>query len=215
MVDDDVLDDEAGAIDPAMLSAMMFMPEMGKRGQPKLDDNARFQKEKKLQSMESKLSQHQIKMKIRIQASAQEDGRGKVFRLEQLCDAMNLGEFERSCILHLLQDAIMPNQAQLRRLQEAVTIGTLISSYCVSLEEKMRSRSFFYKSSTMIEEGILSMSQSNDNFTADLSECTVKLDRRLFDVSRKHCHTLFLLLHTVAHEMLTHNCFTVNANSSS
>mmetsp|Transcript_16708 Transcript_16708/g.19244 ORF Transcript_16708/g.19244 Transcript_16708/m.19244 type:complete len:1183 (+) Transcript_16708:634-4182(+) len=182
MGDDDVLDDEAGAIDPAMLYAMMSMPGgMGKRGQPKLDDNARFQQEKKLQSMESKLSQHQIKMKIRIQASAQEDGRCKVFRLEQLCDAMNLGEFERSCILHLLQDAIMPNQAQLRRLQEAVTIGTLISSYCVSLEEKMRSRSFFYKSSTMIEEGILSMSQSNDNFTADLSECTVKLDRRLFD----------------------------------
>ena len=43
----------------------------------------------------------------------------------------------------------------------------------------MKARSFFYKTSTLIEEGILTL--FNDNFTSDLSECQVKLDRRLFD----------------------------------
>jgi hypothetical protein len=44
----------------------------------------------------------------------------------------------------------------------------------------MKSRSYFYKSSTMIEEGILTLS-NNDDFTNDISLQQVKLDRRLFD----------------------------------
>ena len=44
----------------------------------------------------------------------------------------------------------------------------------------MKSRSYFYKSSTMIEEGILTLS-NNDDFTNDIVLQQVKLDRRLFD----------------------------------
>ena len=43
----------------------------------------------------------------------------------------------------------------------------------------MRSRRYFYKTSTMIEEGILTL--FNDDFTSDLSNQQVRLDRRLFD----------------------------------
>ena len=63
---------------------------------------------------------------------------------------------------------------------------TQISSLCYSLEDKMKSRSYFYKSSTMISEGILTIVSNSrlekDDFTTDLNIQGVKLDRRLFDL---------------------------------
>ena len=137
--EDDVLDDVGGAPMPPQLGdailAPFMMPGMGnykamkagRRG--KLDDNdAKFQKQKQLEATESRLKQHLAKISARIQASAP-----KVFRLEQLCDALSLGNFERSCILHLLQDVIMPNQAnpntRVSSRDTAVMIGTLVR-YC-------------------------------------------------------------------------------------
>lgn len=50
----------------------------------------------------------------------------------------------------------------------------------------MKSRSYFYKSSTMISEGILTIVSNSrldkDDFTTDLNVQGVKLDRRLFDL---------------------------------
>ena len=54
-----------------------------------------------------------------------------------------------------------------------------IKNFCDSLEEKMKCRRFFYKGSTMIKEGLLTL--HNDNFAQDLNACQVTLDRRLFD----------------------------------
>ena len=117
---------------------------MGGRAAPsKLDENAKFQKQKKLETIESRLSQHRAAMATRIQAS--KEANGKIFRLEQLCDALSLGAFERSCILHLLQDVIMPNQASPKSMEQmmissrrkpnsSVSIGELVSAmFCLFL----------------------------------------------------------------------------------
>ena len=202
---DDVLDDIRDPRDG--MSDLDYLNSLNPRS-GKIDENERFQQEKKLQKIEERLDQLEVKINAKIQASASENG--KVFRLEQLCGALQLGAFEKSCVLLLLQDVIIPNQNSGRRSYSngnmATSVGVLvsdiivfyalslrgrrkliimifpsfqISSFCVSLEDKMKARSFFYKTSTLIEEGILTL--FNDNFTSDLSECQVKLDRRLFD----------------------------------
>jgi len=55
-------------------------------------------------------------------------------------------------------------------------VGTLIESFCSTLEQKMKARRFFYKSGTLIREGILTLSQHDF-----MTELRRRLDRRLFD----------------------------------
>jgi hypothetical protein len=52
-------------------------------------------------------------------------------------------------------------------------VGTLIESFCSTLEQKMKARRFFYKSGTLIREGILTLSQHD--FMTDLTNCVVDL----------------------------------------
>lgn len=72
----------------------------------KMDENAKYQKEKKLEKTEAMAVQLQKKISAKIHASVVENG--KVFRLEQLCEALHLGSFEKSCILRLIQQVIVP-----------------------------------------------------------------------------------------------------------
>jgi len=59
------------------------------------------------------------------------------------------------------------------------TVACYIERFSHSLEDKMNSRKFFYKSSTMVEEGIITI--SGVDFDTDLNQCRVELDRRMFD----------------------------------
>ncbi len=54
-----------------------------------------------------------------------------------------------------------------------------MESFCSMLEEKMNAMRYFYKTSTMTVDGILTL--FNDDFASDLLACQVKLDQRLFD----------------------------------
>ena len=89
------------------------------------DESTKFQGEKKLEKIGQKLTQLQMKIKAKIHASAAENG--KVFRLEQLCEALHLSSFEKSCILLLLQDTIIPNKGSHYNPNLARSIGTFVS----------------------------------------------------------------------------------------
>ena len=115
---------------------------------------------------------------------------GRKPRLEQLCEALELEPFEKYCILQLCKALIMP-QSQITAYallefengqsgnRQSSRVGGLIDLFCATLESRMKSRKYFYKSSTLIREGILTLSEKG--FTKDLSDCDVELDRRMFD----------------------------------
>ena len=83
-----------------------------------------------MEKLENRLNHLRLKMEAKIRSSFAANG--KVFRLEQLCDALTLGSFEKSCILFLLQSTIMPQhttRAQLPPgLDRMCTVGSLVRS---------------------------------------------------------------------------------------
>jgi len=129
------------------------------------------------------LKYQKLKKRVTARIRATEVERGVSPRLEQLCQALELGNFERFVLLQLIRDTLDPS----RRMNNMMAVMNLnpdrvdafISSYATSLEAKMRCRKFFYKSSALIREGIISL--SGQDFSSDLNNCRVVLDRRMFD----------------------------------
>lgn len=104
-------------------------------------------------------------------------------RLEQLVTALQLEEFEKLVLLNLIKCILMPNSGYNQNgggdVVVGQTIGDAIQNFATSLEDKMLSRKYFYKTSTLIKEGILCISQND--FMEDLTNCSIDLDRRMFD----------------------------------
>lgn len=146
------------------------------------DPHREIKRRKDSEQLERTIQQLRDKIGNKLVASRRESGHK--FRLEELCVALELKQFEKFCILELAKSVIMPREERRygRMIMEggrAAPIGYLIERFSDSLEEKMKARSFFYKSSTLIQEGILTISQHD--FMSDLTSCRVELDRRLFD----------------------------------
>lgn len=99
-------------------------------------------------------------------------------RLEQLVAALELDEFERLVLLNLIKCILMPSSG-CGDVVVGQTIGEAIQNFATSLEDKMLARKYFYKTSRLIKEGILCISQND--FMEDLSHCSIDLDRRMFD----------------------------------
>jgi hypothetical protein len=79
-----------------------------------------------------------------------------------------------------VEQFIYPEKYARRGLPNSfATVGTLIQRFSDTLEKRMERRRFFYKSGTLVQEGILSI--SGVDFMSDLTSCQVKLDRRRFD----------------------------------
>lgn len=175
--------------------------ETGRRRLNDLDDDLRFHlretgrarpdpvltREKRKEQLKRSLKKLREKIQMKLSATRREMVYTPL-RLEQLCQALELGKFEKYCILTMVANVIMPGTHGPDtmphgmvdpRNKSAVTVGYLIHLLCETLEEKMKSRRFFYKSSPMIQEGILTISQLD--FMTDLSGCKVELDRRMFD----------------------------------
>lgn len=80
-----------------------------------------------MEKLENRLNHLRLKMEAKIRSSFAANG--KVFRLEQLCDALTLCSFEKSCILFLLQSTIMPQQTTRAHLPPGLcTVGSLVRS---------------------------------------------------------------------------------------
>ena len=156
----------------------MFYHPRRKKNDPSRD----IKRRKDIEQLERTVQQLQDKISTKLAASRREAG--SEFRLEQLCRALELGQFEKNCILELVKSVIMPNQDRrwgrvIESGDRSAAVGYLIERFCESLEEKMKARSFFYKTNALIQEGILTISQND--FMTDLTSCRVELDRRLFD----------------------------------
>jgi len=121
-----------------------------------------------------------LKKRLSARIRATESQRGASPRLEQLCEALELGSFDRFVLLELIRQTLDPPFMGHPGMKgEPVSVSFFIGKYASTLEGKMRCRKSFYKSSPLVSEGIISL--SGQDFSSDLNECGVTLDRRMFD----------------------------------
>ncbi|MCR4317406.1 MAG: ATP-binding protein [Planctomycetes bacterium] len=101
-------------------------------------------------------------------------------RAEILAQKRNLTEFEKQVVLFLvglqISEEFMKSIDAYTRAH--ITVGDLISIFFSNLEEQVRSRSFFYRSSPLIRDSLVNLSAI---FGEELLACDVSIDRRMAD----------------------------------
>ena len=63
--------------------------------------------------------------------------------------------------------------------QSGFTIGELLRLFCISLQDQIKHRTYFYKSATLVQEGMLVV--NNSGLTGDPTSAKVEIDRRMLD----------------------------------
>jgi len=70
----------------------------------------------------------------------------------------------------------------LTRCARFVRIGDILEAFCKSFEEQVERRTSFYKTSTLLEKGLISVTSPGSwQGTGDLTDCRCVLDRRIQD----------------------------------
>jgi hypothetical protein len=154
-------------------------------------DAPALNKEQAIQKNEVKLRKLRQKEKILrnkiTQRLALTKEKGGWFpRFERLASTLALSPFERLCIIHVIGNVISPPLQGLDNPYASsggpktkCYVSLLLQSFCSSLEEQMKCRKYFYKNSTLVQEGIFSI--MGLDFMSDLTECEVEIDRRMLD----------------------------------
>lgn len=60
-----------------------------------------------------------------------------------------------------------------------VQVGELLRIFCTDLEEQIHKRKYFYKSASLVHEGMIVV--NNSGLTGDPTSATVEIDRRMLD----------------------------------
>lgn len=103
-------------------------------------------------------------------------------RLERMIHSRNLSSFEKNILLLLIGAVIQPNKFQsyeVRISAQGTSVGELLRLFCTDLEEEIAHRKYFYKSATLVREGMIIV--HNSGLTGDTNNATVEIDRRMLD----------------------------------
>ncbi|KAL5457433.1 hypothetical protein EMCRGX_G034692 [Ephydatia muelleri] len=107
-------------------------------------------------------------------------------RLERMVESRGLCMFEKNILLTLIGFVIQPNKASVTgsgmffgAAQTGFTIGELLRLFCTSLQDQIKHRTYFYKSATLVQEGMLVV--NNAGLTGDPASAKVEIDRRMLD----------------------------------
>ena len=60
-----------------------------------------------------------------------------------------------------------------------VQVGELLRIFCADLEEQIHKRKYFYKSASLVHEGMIVV--NNSGLTGDPTSASVEIDRRMLD----------------------------------
>eukprot|EP01006_Ploeotia_vitrea_P008062 TRINITY_DN19007_c0_g2_i1.p1 TRINITY_DN19007_c0_g2~~TRINITY_DN19007_c0_g2_i1.p1 ORF type:complete len:916 (-),score=128.42 TRINITY_DN19007_c0_g2_i1:39-2519(-) len=109
-------------------------------------------------------------------------------RVEQLATKRGLSTFERQVLLLLVGGVIShdiliaANGKYVLRGEEKRdrTIGYVLYVLCDTLEQRVSNRSYFYKSSPLVKDGMITVSD-RPVMGGDLMDCYVDIDRRMLD----------------------------------
>eukprot|EP00731_Ephydatia_muelleri_P000672 Em0001g672a len=107
-------------------------------------------------------------------------------RLERLSELRQLETFERNVLLVLTGSMVSRNLRNPGSQGDSLfgrhlTIGTAIGLFCDSLHDEIRSRTFFYKNSKLVSEGLVHINDPPLHNRGNFLDCVIELDRRLLD----------------------------------
>lgn len=97
-------------------------------------------------------------------------------RLERMVQSRNLCEFEKNVLLTLIGSILQPtkfNNIDAHISNNHVMVGELLRIFCSGLEEQIQHRKYFYKSSSLVREGMIVVHSSGltgDTSTASVSQ---------------------------------------------
>jgi len=114
-------------------------------------------------------------------------------RLERLVLALALSDFEKSILVSMIGAVITPTTMSFSIFRGGGLYGSggsgqgsnrcnvndLLNSFSSSLEKQISNRRYFYKSATLVKEGVLNLQGSD--FMSDLTDCSLEIDRRMLD----------------------------------
>lgn len=110
----------------------------------------------KLRTRVEKLEKH-----IAIRLSTSQRERNMIPRFEQICEILQLDDFARFVILTLVSNTIKPHQPKESYrdslFSKGNTVEDFLGRFTSSLKVSVRCRKSFYKSSPLIKEGILTL----------------------------------------------------------
>jgi SpoVK/Ycf46/Vps4 family AAA+-type ATPase len=175
----DYLDDHL-----AMVVAGLFVKELDARFEmdKQYDEQGMFETryKRRKREAESKLKVAQRKCEKRMTLTRAAGG--WLPRLERMAESRNLCAFEKNVLLALIAAVIQPDKFKkfdMRISSKETTIRDVLRLFCHTLEEQIQYRKYFYKSATMVHEGMINV--HNLGLTGDISSATVELDRRMLD----------------------------------
>jgi SpoVK/Ycf46/Vps4 family AAA+-type ATPase len=99
-------------------------------------------------------------------------------RLERLVAARGLDPFERNVLITLVGLRISVEVQKVVERSYSAEVNDMLTVWCSTVEERIRCRRYFYRSGTLVREGLLRV---EDNFGRDLGAANVEIDRRILD----------------------------------
>ena len=94
-------------------------------------------------------------------------------------ESRNLCQFEKNILLALIGSIIQPNKFSLGEFaitKNCAQVGDMLELFCPTLEEQIHHRKYFYKSSSLVREGMVVV--QNSGLTGDPSTATVSIRAR-------------------------------------
>lgn len=107
-------------------------------------------------------------------------------RLERLSELRQLETFEKNVLLVLTGTMVSRNLRNPGSQGDTLfgrhlSIGTAIGLFCDTLQEEIHSRTYFYKNSKLVSEGLVHINDPPLHNRGNFLDCVVELDRRLLD----------------------------------
>ncbi|KAJ6241738.1 atpase [Anaeramoeba flamelloides] len=135
-----------------------------------------FQSEQMLRELLAK--ERVLKKKCEKRLKLTIEKKGFIPRMEKLSKARGLTKFEKNIVLFLIGSNISQEMMN-SGVSRGSTVENLLRVFCDTLEDQITKRKYFYKSATLIKDGILHVSGTGlDN---DLNSQFIMIDRRMLD----------------------------------
>ncbi len=90
-----------------------------------------------------------------------------------MAESRNLCLFEKDVLLVLIGTILQPNRFSGNdiRIGKNIQVGSLLNKFCTSLEDQIAHRKYFYKSASLVREGMVVVHSTG--ISGDLSSATV------------------------------------------
>eukprot|EP01119_Soliformovum_irregulare_P013105 TRINITY_DN3458_c0_g1_i2.p1 TRINITY_DN3458_c0_g1~~TRINITY_DN3458_c0_g1_i2.p1 ORF type:complete len:1117 (-),score=384.81 TRINITY_DN3458_c0_g1_i2:209-3559(-) len=134
--------------------------------------------------LKAKMRSQQGKLDYRLRLTYERQG--WLPRAERLVQLRSLDPFEKNVLLVLIGGMISPGIRKYiskteRMWKSSLDVSSILTIFCDSLQDQILCRTYFYKNSKLVKEGIIRLVDPMFKGTGDLMESQVEMDRKLLD----------------------------------